>query len=82
MSGNYNSIECKSCTENNICEQRKKFIEGLIKKFPSIYQFCNDNLNKFALWLRNGVYPYEDQASWKKLMKLHCQIKKMLFIVT
>ena len=66
MSGNFNSIESKSCTENNRCEQCKKLIEGLIKKFPSIYQFCNGNLNKFILLLRKGVYPYEDMDSWGK----------------
>ena len=36
MSENFNSIECKSCKENNRCEECKKLIEGLIKKFPSI----------------------------------------------
>ena len=60
MSGNLNSIECKSCTENNRCKECKKLIEGLIKKFPSIYQFCNGNLNKFILLLRKGVYPYDE----------------------
>ena len=35
-SGNFHSIECKSCAENNRCEECKKQIEGLIKKFPSI----------------------------------------------
>ena len=53
MSGNFNGIKCKSCTENNRWEQCKKLMEGLIKKFPSIYQFCNGNLNKFFLLLRN-----------------------------
>ena len=56
MSGNFNSIECKSCTENNRCEKRKKLIEGLIKKFSSIYQFCNGDLNKFILLLQKDVY--------------------------
>ena len=37
LSGNFNSIECKSCTENNRCEQCKKLIDGLIKKFPSVF---------------------------------------------
>ena len=30
ISGKFNSIECKSCTENNRCEECKKLIEGLI----------------------------------------------------
>ena len=59
MSGKFNSIECKSCTENNRCEECKKLIEELIKKFSSIYQFCNGDLNKFILLLWEGVYPYE-----------------------
>ena len=66
MSGNFNSIECKSCTENNRCEEYKTLIEVLIKKFPSLYQFCNGNLNKFVLLLRKGVYPYEDIDNWEE----------------
>ena len=66
MSGNFNSIEWKPCTENNRCEQCKKLIERLIKKFPSIHQFCNGNLNKYVLLLRKVVYPYEDMDSWEK----------------
>ena len=50
-SGNFNSIECKSCTENSGCEECKKLIERLIRKFPSVYQFCNGDLNKFILLL-------------------------------
>ena len=50
-SGNFNSIECKSCTENSGCEECKKLIEKLIRKFPSVYQFCNGDLNKFILLL-------------------------------
>ena len=37
----------------------QKLIEGLIKNFSSIYQFCNGGLNKFILLLRKGVYPDE-----------------------
>ena len=65
MSGNFNSIEYKSCTDNNRCEECKKLIEG-IKKFPSIYQFCKGDLNKFILLLRKGVYPYEYMDSWRR----------------
>ena len=66
MSENFNSIECKSCKENNRCEECKKLIEGLIKKFPSIYQFCNGDLNKFTLLLRKRAYPYEYMNSQEK----------------
>ena len=66
MSGNFSSIDCKSCTENDKCEECKKLIEGLIKKFSSVYQFCNNDLNKFILLLRKDVYPYEYMDSSKK----------------
>ena len=39
---------------------------ALIEKFPNTYQLCNKDLNKFALLLRKGVYPYEYMDSWKR----------------
>ena len=32
ISGNFKSIECKSCTEDNRCEKCKKLIKGFITK--------------------------------------------------
>ena len=52
---------CKECKK-----EWKKPIEGLIKKFPSIYQFCNGRLNKFILLLRKSFYSYEDMDNWGK----------------
>ena len=53
--------------ENIRCEEYKKLIEGLIKKFPSMYEFCNGDLNKFILLQRKGIYPYEDMDNWRKI---------------
>ena len=52
--------KCKGCNKRSLIS-----INGLIKKFPSMYQFCNGD-NKFVLLLRKGVYPYEHMDSWER----------------
>ena len=42
----------------------KDFNKELIKKFKNTYSFCNNNINKFVLLLRKGIYPYEYTDSW------------------
>ena len=55
---NYKCKECKkSCT---------KVANESIKNFPTLYKFCNGDLNKFFLLLRKGIYPYEYIDSWER----------------
>ena len=41
-----------------------------IEKFYNTYQLSNNDLNKFALLLRKGVYPYEFMVNWKRFKEL------------
>ena len=34
--------------------------------FSDTYKFCNDDINKFILLLRRGIYPYKYIDSWKR----------------
>ena len=54
LKNNKLSCQCKECKKRWL-----KLINGLIKKFSNIQQFCNGDSNKFVLLLRKGVYPYE-----------------------
>ena len=38
----------------------------LIKKLKNTYSFCNNDINKFVLLLRKGIYPYEYMDSWER----------------
>ena len=65
---NYRCKECKGTST--------KSINGLIEKFPRMYQFCNGDLNKFVLLLRKGVYPYEYMDSWERFNETSLPPKK------
>ena len=56
-----------------------KPVNELIKKFPAIYQFCNDDLNKFVLLLRKGVYPYEEMDSWERFDESTIPLKENFY---
>ena len=61
-----------------ICDSyyEKKFNKELIKNFKNTYSFCNNDLNKFILLLRKGVYPYEYMDSWEKFNETSLPIKE------
>ena len=60
------SYKCKECNDKSY-----RSIKGLIKKFPSVYQF--------VLLLRKGVYPYEYMDSWEKFDKTSLPPKEAFY---
>ena len=68
------SCECKKCKKRWLIP-----INGLIKKFSNVYQFCNGETNKFVLLLRKGVYPYEYMDSWERFDETSLPDKKAFY---
>ena len=52
---------CRTCANST-----KQKIKSLIAKFPNTYQLCDNNVKKFILLLKKGVYPYEYMDDWYK----------------
>ena len=48
----YKCLSCNKDYSNKINEEFKK-------RFKSTFKFSNNDINKFILLLRKGVYPYE-----------------------
>ena len=65
-------LKCFNC---NIY-YKKKFNNNLIKKFKNTYSFCDNDLNKFVLLLRKGVYPYEYMDSWERFSEISLPSKE------
>ena len=64
----------KCCNYNNY--YKKKFNKDLIKKLKNTCSFCDNDLNKFVLLLRKGVYPYEYMDSWETFNETSLPSKK------
>ena len=62
-------------------EEWKRPLTKLIENFPTIYQFCAGNLNKFVMLLRKCVYPYEYMVSWEKLNETVLPPKKAFIVI-
>ena len=68
-------LECYNCKQR----YKKKFNKELIKRFASTYSFCNNDLNKFILLLRKGVYPYEYMDNWERLNETSLPSKESFY---
>ena len=64
-------FKCIDCEK----EYGKEFNKELLKRFSNTYEFCDNDLNKFLILLRKGVYPYEYTDEWDKFneKKLPCK---------
>ena len=54
-------------------------MDGLLKKFPKTYEFCNNGINKFILLLKKGVYPYEYMDSLERFDETPMPDKKAFY---
>ena len=68
-------LKCFNCDSY----YKKKFNKDLIKKFKNTYSFCDNNLNKFILLLRKGVYPYEYMDSWERFNEISLPSKEYFY---
>ena len=56
------SFECFECKKR----YSRKFNKILAKKFKNTWRFCNEDIDKFMVLLRKGVYPYEYMDDWSR----------------
>ena len=55
-------FKCIDCEK----EYEKGFNKELLERFSNTYEFCDNDLNKFLILLRKGVYPYEYTDGWDR----------------
>ena len=75
LKNNKLNYECKECKKRWLMK-----INGSVKNSPNVYQFCNGDTNKFVLFLKKGVHPYEYMVSWKRSDETSLPNKKLFTV--
>ena len=69
------SFRCSECKKN----YKKEFNKELLKRFANRNEFCNEDISKFVLLLRKGVYPYEYMDSWERFDETSLPDKEVFY---
>ena len=68
-------FRCFNCKKN----YEKEINKELIERFASTLKFCYNDLNKFVMLLRKGVYPYEYMDGWDKFNETSIPSKESFY---
>ena len=64
-----NNLKKIKCLSSNI-NYSNKIDEELKKRFKNTFKFSDNDINKFILLLRKGVYPDEYMDDWEKFNEI------------
>ena len=73
------------CTTCKTCNSKQdQLLNTLIKNFPNTYKLCNKNTEKFILFLKKAIYPYEymdsmdrfDETSLPSINKFYSKLQE------
>ena len=70
-------FKCIDCDK----EYDKELNNELIGRFANTYKFCDNDLDKFIMLLREGVYPYEYIDEWDKFNEKYYQVKNHFIVI-
>ena len=67
--------KCLSCNK----DYSNKIDEEIKKRFKNTFKFSNNDINKFILLLRKGVYPSQYMDEWEKFNETSLPEKKEFY---
>ena len=68
-------FKCIDCEK----EYEKEINKELVERFANTYKFFNNDINKFIMLLRKGVYPYEYMDGWNKFNEKIIPSKELFY---